>query len=275
MEMLKTLKEERVGGLILRLLQTKDEYIGIIRGGKDIPEIHGDDPNQILAKLRAEVGKASPSYFGYDGARSRFLEMFADGFTGDSFHRKEHDYKVSASEYLLSNLPLERANLAEANDCEAAARAFAKTNLLSPFERARTREVLKGKDGAAFIQASAAVANGDLKCFPEIERIFKPHGAPSWPAATYLPFLWRPDTQMFLKPAVTKDYADRVGDPFARSYQARLLGTVYDDLLSLAFDTREHLRDLAPKDNIDIQSFIWIIGAYGEADAEKLIARTS
>lgn len=266
--MLKTIRTETVGKLTLRLLQTGDGYVGAIIGGKAVPHLHGDDPDQLWAKLRAEVGKASPEYFGFDGARARFLRLLPDGFAGADFAGHERDYKLAASQYLNQHLPLEKALSAEPQDWEAAARAYSKTNMLSTFEQARTREVLKSSAGAAFIQACAALAAGEgATALREIERIFKPYGTPSWPAATYLPFLWRPDAHMFLKPEVTKDFAERVGHPFARDYASKLEATVYESLIDLAQETARQLEDLRPRDFIDIQSFIWIVGAYEDADA--------
>lgn len=262
--MLRTIREEKVAKVTLRLLQGQDGYVGAILGGKSVPHVHGDDPDLVWAKLRAEVGKASPHYFGYDGARRRFLKLFPQGFEGE-FCVQERDYKVLAAEYLTSALPLETARTAAPEHWELAARAYSKTNLLSTFEQARTRDVLKGKDGARFISAAAAMADGDHKAaLPEIARLFRPYGTPSWPAATYLPFLWRPDLHMFLKPEVTRDYAQRVGHAFALAYGPRLEAAVYDELLALAAETRASLDGLGPRDMIDIQSFIWIVGAYPE-----------
>ena len=70
-----------------------------------------------------------------------------------------------------------------------------------------------------------------------MERALKPHDAAKWTAATYLPFLWRPDQHMFLKPEVTKDLAARVGHRFASDYEAGLDIGVYESLLDLAART--------------------------------------
>jgi hypothetical protein len=40
---------------------------------------------------------------------------------------------------------------------------------------------------------------------------------------------------------------------------------VYDSLLDLARRTATELADLQPRDRIDVQSFIWVVGAYDEA----------
>ena len=98
----------------------------------------------------------------------------------------------------------------------------------------------------------------------ELERVLKPHGCAKWTVATYLPFLWRPETHMYLKPEATKDFAARVGHPLASFYEAQLKFDVYASLLDLADATSNQLSDLAPRDRIDIQSFIWVVGDYRE-----------
>lgn len=65
---------------------------------------------------------------------------------------------------------------------------------------------------------------------------------------------------MFLKPAVSVDFAERVGHPFAHEYVPRISSHIYDSLLSLTANTENELKDFNPADRIDIQSFIWIIG---------------
>jgi hypothetical protein len=46
--------------------------------------------------------------------------------------------------------------------------------------------------------------------------------APNWTVVTYLPFLLGPETHMFLKPKVTKDFAARMGHGFASDYEPHL-----------------------------------------------------
>lgn len=72
---------------------------------------------------------------------------------------------------------------------------------------------------------------------------------------------------MFLKPEVTKDYAARVGHPFAHEYASSLHLDVYSSLLNLTDRTNREIADLAPRDWIDIQSFIWVVGKYGADEA--------
>jgi hypothetical protein len=100
-----------------------------------------------------------------------------------------------------------------------------------------------------------------------MERALKPHDAAKWTVVTYLPFLWRLEAHMFLKPEVTKDFAERVGHRFASDYEPRLNPEVYGSLLDLVAETEAELVELEPRDRIDVQSFIWVVGSY-EEDAE-------
>lgn len=72
---------------------------------------------------------------------------------------------------------------------------------------------------------------------------------------------------MFLKPVVTCNFAERVGHGFATDYRPALQANVYTSLLSLVDDMHAEIGELGPRDNIDLQSFIWVVGEYEEGDA--------
>ena len=74
---------------------------------------------------------------------------------------------------------------------------------------------------------------------------------------------------MYLKPEATKEFAVRVGHPLASLYQPRLNFDAYASLLDLAEKTESKLSDLNPRDRIDVQSFIWVVGDYRE-DRESI-----
>ena len=75
-----------------------------------------------------------------------------------------------------------------------------------------------------------------------MERALKPHDAAKWTVVTYLPFLWRPEAHMFLKPEVTNEFAVGVGHRFADDYEARLDIGVYESLLDLAERTSAEMQ---------------------------------
>ena len=258
---MKTIKQKEIGKATIRLVQTGNTYSGvIINGGKLARRIDGDDADEIWGILINEVGSTDPQYFGYVGAIAKFLKLFPEGFSGEEFISVERDYKIKAKEKLDSVLPLEIAITCNGQGVDAL-RAYQGTNVVYTVEKARLSDLLKGDHADAFVQASAAFANGEGKvALKEIAKILKIYNVANWTAATYLPFLWRPDIHMFLKPEVTKDYAARVGHRFQHDYQSALEYDVYESLLDLTAKTKEATINHHPRDNIDIQSFIWVIG---------------
>ena len=81
----------------------------------------------------------------------------------------------------------------------------------------------------------------------------------TWPVVTVLGFIAQPQAHIFLKPTVTREAARRYGTPF--HYQSRPSWETYANLLALARAVRKDLRDLRPRDMIDVQSFLWIQGS--------------
>jgi len=137
--------------------------------------------------------------------------------------------------------------------------------MLSPFEKTKLQDVFRGPDADKVIQEAARFTQSpDKNSLVRLENALKPYESAKWTVATYLPYLWKPDLHMFLKPEVTKDFATRVGHPFASLYEARLNYDVYASLLDLAEQTSGELLDLQPRDRVDIQSFIWVVGDYRE-----------
>jgi hypothetical protein len=81
----------------------------------------------------------------------------------------------------------------------------------------------------------------------------------TWPIVTVFPFLAQPDRHIFLKPNVTRVAAAQYG--FDLPYQSRPNWRTYASLLDLAERVRADLRDLHPRDMIDVQSFLWVQGS--------------
>lgn len=267
---MKTIRTAKLGDLLLRLVEKDRRFIGLLfaaDGSKKL-QIEGDDADDVWQRLHDEAGKANPKYFGFDGARARFLRFFPNGFHSTGYTSAERDYKVAAKSKLDATVPVEQAATGTGFG-EGVLAAFRDTNLLSRFEKPRLTEALRGPSADAFIRGAARFALGEEKsALLTIERALKPHNVATWPAATYLSFLWRPEQHMFLKPEVTKDFAARVGHRFATDYEARLDFAVYESLLDLVSRTAAELAELRPRDRIDVQSFIWVIGDYKE-DSEQ------
>lgn len=274
---MKTIREDMIGKNTLRLVDTGKGIVGLlIADGKQLDRIDGTDAAEVWAQLRAALGKASDAYFGFDGARSRFLQFFPDGFRSPTFEGDERGsygergYKLRAKAKLDEAAPLDQA-LTGSGYGEGVLSAYRATNLLSPFEKTRLEPVLRGPDADAFIQAAALFTMGDIAlALDAMRRILAKHDNAKWTVATYLPFLWRPEAHMFLKPVVTQDFAERVGHPFAHDYAPALDPEVYASLLDLMAVTKAQMANLQPRDNIDLQSFVWVVGDYKDGDEVQI-----
>ena len=120
---------------------------------------------------------------------------------------------------------------------------FNKINLLSPFEKIRVRELMLGSDADAFVRLSADFANTDRKsALRALKQLLQPHDCAKWTVVTFLPFLWKPEEHVFLKPTMISTFAERVGHRFANVYRPDLDIEVYDALLDLAAEVRDQAR---------------------------------
>lgn len=261
-----TIRNGSLGKIALRLVEQGGKYFGLA-DGKICTQ--GSDAEEVWSNLPQEAGKSDPEYFGYKGARARFQKFFPNGFHSDSFCSQERDYKLAAKERLDTDAPLMEA--LDGNGLgEAVLAAYRATNMLSPFEKTRLQDVFRGPDADAVVQALAQfTVNNDAVSLSRLAAMLKPYESAKWTVVTYLPYLWLPETHMFLKPEVTKDFAARVGHLLTSVYEARLSYEVYECLLDLTDRSEQELADLQPRDRIDIQSFIWVVGAYQE-DSEDV-----
>jgi hypothetical protein len=266
---MKTVREESVGQLTFRLLQMEGRFCGVVLGapGGRIGPISGSNAEQVWCQLHEAAGKADREYFGFDGARARFLRFFPQGFRTPSYFETEREYKLRAKQRLDATVPLAEA-LSGTGFGQAVLAAYHATNLLSHFETIALQRVLRGTSADPFVRAAAHFAQGaGAPALHEMERILRPYDSARWTVVTYLPFLWRPDFHIFLKPEVTQDFAARIGHRFRLDYQPRLSPSVYESLLDMVAQTERVLVDLRPRDRIDMQSFIWVVGSYDEAGA--------
>lgn len=260
---MKTVRETRVGKDVLRLVATDGTFKGVVvREGHIAATETGDDVDRVWMALHDAHARLDPSFFGYDGARARFLKFFPLGFEDPEYARHERDYKIRAKTLVDTTVPLVGAKSGSPSG-PAVVKAFQATNLLSPFEKVRLKDALSGPRAHEFLESAAAFAEGDIAGgLSGMAAALRPYDSAKWTVVTYLPYFWHPETHMFLKPEVTIDYATRVGHRFAHVYGSDLEPSVYECLLDLVASTRREIEDLSPRDNIDIQSFLWTAAAY-------------
>ena len=262
--------DETWGQFTVRLVAREDgrfDGIAFRKGGSAEAKVRGEQyetESEVRARLKQAVLRRHPDWVGYNGAVEFFRRHFPDGFEDENYLEQERSYKWRAKGLLDETVPLDSA-VAGDGFADEALRAFHRTNLLSRFELMRVADVLKGDRKDSFVRSAAVFASGAMETgIRKMASAAKPHDAAKWTVLTYLPFLWRPDRHMFLKPEITKLFADRVGHEFALRYHADLDLDVYRCLLDLVARTREAIEELRPRDNIDVQSFVWVVGAYSE-----------
>jgi hypothetical protein len=265
--MIRTVRQAKLGKLTLRLVNKDGALIGIaLEGDKMVARVEGEGLDDVWRRLHDEAGKGDARFFGFDGARARFLKLFPGGFASEAYLTEERNYKIAAKTKLDAAAPVGAAATGS-GFAEAVLRVFRDTNLVFQIEKSRIGAVLRSNNADAFIRAAARFAlGGGAPALTDMDKAMQVHDAAKWTLATYLPYLWRPDAHMYLKPEVTKDFATRVGHPFASHYQAPLRIPVYESLLDLAAKTKAELADLKPRDLIDVQSFIWVVGNYRDGE---------
>jgi hypothetical protein len=205
--------------------------------------------------------------------RKKFLHYFPQSFRDETYVDWERGYKATAHERweeLLGRREL-RALLREGAYAEVAARAVrieSRTNLLFSFEKMALRDAVKTPAGArAFADGLYAWLHGPGTKERRFERWCEVVASLpkrqtrvlTWPVVTVFGFLAQPDEHFFLKPTVTRRAAEAYGYPLA--YERRPSWSGYAKVLDLCAVVKRDLRDLRPRDMIDLQSFLWVQGS--------------
>jgi hypothetical protein len=229
------------------------------------------EPRQTQRRASAESRR--PLSSGALRSRRKFLQIFPGGFTDPDYLELERDYKWRAHEQWLDALgPASLGSLLQrGRETEAAALAVtieSRTNLLFSFEKMALRDAVRSADGARiFARGLFDLLHGteDLKtrfsrwCDAVARLPRRQTRVLTWPLVTVFGFIAQPTEHIFLKPRVTQVAAEAYGYDF--EYVSRPNWTTYTDLLNLAAIVRRENRDLRPRDYIDLQSFLWVLGS--------------
>lgn len=227
----------------------------------------------IQPRLDHSPGRATITSTGALRCRRKFLRIFRGGFRDETYLDWERNYKWQAHVQWEARLGrAELRSLIRNNEfAEVAARAVrieSRTNLLFSFEKMALRDAVRTPSGA---RAFANGLNDFLHGAQSPERRFerwceaiaalprKQTRVLTWPLVSVFGFIAQPDAHMFLKPKVTRVAAESYGFDFR--YASKPSWPVYANLLEFAGVVRRDLRDLRPRDMIDIQSFIWVLGS--------------
>ena len=205
--------------------------------------------------------------------RRKFFRFFPKGFCDLKYIDWERGYKWEAHERWEATLgrDVHRDLIAAGNFAEVARRAVtieSRTNLLFSFEKMALRDAIRPSGGArAFAEGLYEFLYGRGSDRTKFERWCEVvAGLPrrqtrvlTWPLVTVFGFLALPDVHFFLKPRVTRAAAREYGFDFR--YQSRPIWDTYSQLLDFARFIRGDLRNMKPRDMIDIQSFLWVQGS--------------
>jgi hypothetical protein len=207
--------------------------------------------------------------------RKKFLRFFPQGFRDETYLAWERDYKWETHQRWEEGLNCEefRRLLRKREYHEIAARAVrteqrSRHSMIFSFEKMALRDALKSPAGArAFATGLHDFLHGDGSdqarfnawCETVAALPRKQTRVLIWPLVTVFGFIAQPDKHIFLKPMVTKIAAIKYGFDFR--YQSKPNWETYASLLEFAATVRRDLRDLKPRDMIDLQSFLWVQGS--------------
>ncbi|HJU54803.1 MAG TPA: hypothetical protein VJ715_09535 [Pyrinomonadaceae bacterium] len=207
--------------------------------------------------------------------RKKFLQFFPEGFRDETYIEWERGYKWETHERWEEVLGRDefRGLLRRGEFAEIAARAVrveqrSRHSMIFSFEKMALRDAVKIPEGArAFSEGLYNLLHGaaslerrfDRWCETVASLPRKQTRVLTWPLVTVFGFIAQPETHIFLKPNVSRIAAREYGFDF--QYQSRPSWEVYSNYLQFAETIRRDQRDLAPRDMIDLQSFMWVQGS--------------
>lgn len=207
--------------------------------------------------------------------RRKFLKHFPGGFKDATYLDWERDYKWATHRRWVDALdPTEfAALLGRGEHREIAARAVrveqqSRHSMIFSFEKMALRDAVKSGAGAerfskglfdylhgtGSAQARFTAWVEAVDALPRVQtRVL------TWPLVTVFGFIAKPRVHVFLKPTVMRAAAAAYG--FDLDYRSRPNWSTYRSLLAFARQVRADTLDLGPRDMIDIQSFMWVLGS--------------
>ena len=141
-------------------------------------------------------------------------------------------------------------------------------SMIFSFEKMALRDAVRSADGArAFAEGLFDLLHGTGTTQHKFEQWVeavatvprKGTRVLTWPAVTVFPFIAQPDRHIFFKPTVTRKAAAAYNYPLP--YESRPSWTIYSAFLEFAERLRTDLKDMKPRDMIDLQSFMWVQGS--------------
>jgi hypothetical protein len=203
----------------------------------------------------------------------KFNYYFKGGFKDTKYFEWERSYKLEAHSEFNDQLNEEKfrdlLNKRKYSQiAQTAARVESRTNLLFSFEKMAFRDAIKTSAGAKSFATGLfdylyekSPLQERFEKFAEVisslprkqTRVF------TWPLMTVFGFIGNPKEHIFLKPRVTQKAAEKYKFDF--EYNSKPDFKTYRSLLLFAAQIKKDTRTMSPKDYIDLQSFIWVMGS--------------
>jgi hypothetical protein len=218
---------------------------------------------------------ATPAAAGAARCRRRFLRFFPGGFRDPAYLDWERDYKWATHERWKAALgrAAYRRLLQREDHREIAARAIrveqqSRHSMVFSCEKMALRDAVRRRHGAArfatglysFLHGRGSLERRFTEWVDVVASLPRRQTRVlTWPVVTVFGFIAHPDRHIFLKPTVTRAAAR--ADGFDLTYRPRPSWDTYASLLQFAEILRHDLRDLKPRDMMDLQSFMWVQGS--------------
>lgn len=202
-----------------------------------------------------------------------FLEQYPNGFMDPDFVNRQRSHPATAHQRYLESLGGDRGELLlGAGDTEtlvhSAIDVLHESRLLSRPELDALEQTLGDEDAARhYFQAMFAVVSD----FEPNERAFRAYAnamqslahasrgvsAASWPVATVLPHLARPEVFAFVDPSPVRSCAERLD--FNLNYTSELNWGTYARVLRMCDNVMQRIGALGARDLIDLCAFLRVI----------------
>lgn len=204
---------------------------------------------------------------------NKFLYFFKKGFQDQKYLDWERNYKWDAHKAWEEELNEKEYSrlLNEKQYGEIAKRAVrmeSRTNLLFSFEKMALRDAVKSERGAEiFAKGLYNYVYGKEPLQKRFESFAlalsklprKQTRVLTWPLQTVFGFIANPKEHIFLKPRVTQAAALEYKYDF--DYASKPNWKTYQSLINFATKIKKDVATLRPRDFIDLQSFIWVLGS--------------
>lgn len=205
--------------------------------------------------------------------KEKFLLFFPKGFYDEKYISWERGYKWQAHLQFHDTLnESEFARLLEEKQySDIAKRAVTietKTNLLFSFEKMALRDAVKTPEGAKLFSTGLFTyiygTHSLRKRFESFAEILsklprKQTRVHTWPLQSVFGFIANPKEFIFLKPRVTQAAAKAYA--YDLFYESKPRWKTYQSILGFAEQIKKDIADLKPRDMMDVQSFIWVLGS--------------